>query len=193
MSDWDWKFINSFAPWLSAVGTLTSATIALFLGLRKPKAKLRCACSKYLILEPGRKNENPDKILKILIVNEGHVPVTVTGFGFSIGWRFTKWHTYFIIPDDPIYQDRYTIRLDHAERAEFNRVYGIWLASVAAIALPKKQDVPKCLAKNYFGTLRGYVYSTTGTSEFSISKEILDEIHSTYLKSYEQEKERGLI
>jgi hypothetical protein len=37
----EWQFVNSFAPWLSAAGTIFAASIALYVALRKPATKLK--------------------------------------------------------------------------------------------------------------------------------------------------------
>jgi hypothetical protein len=35
-----WRFINTFAPWLSAIGTLTAVAVSLYLARRSDRQKL---------------------------------------------------------------------------------------------------------------------------------------------------------
>lgn len=81
-----WLFINSFAPWLSAVGTVLISGIALWLSVRDRKVQLRATLSSGVIPQ-----ENP-LVLNFCVytlscVNVGPRQVSVTNYH----WRYRKY------------------------------------------------------------------------------------------------------
>ncbi len=47
------KLINSFAPWFAAIGTIGAASMALYLGLRRDRIKLRVSAIHKLFQWEG--------------------------------------------------------------------------------------------------------------------------------------------
>tara|TARA_R110001606_G_scaffold346892_4_gene496038 strand:+ start:65811 stop:66380 length:570 start_codon:yes stop_codon:yes gene_type:complete len=81
-----WLFINSFAPWLSAAGTVLISGIALWLSARDRKVQLRATFSNGVI-----PNEN-SHVLNLFVytlscVNVGPRQVSVTNYH----WRYRKY------------------------------------------------------------------------------------------------------
>ena len=73
----EWKYINTFAPWLSAIGTISAVMVSLFLA-RKDKPKLKTNTSikvlisemfdnnpRYLIIEVANIGIRPTKIIAL--------------------------------------------------------------------------------------------------------------------------------
>lgn len=76
-----WRFINTFAPWLSAIGTLSAVAVALYLSRRDRRLRLEVSAGRRLIITQGV--GEPQTYLAIKVVNVGHREAEVT----SIGWR----------------------------------------------------------------------------------------------------------
>ena len=79
-----WEFINTFSPWLSAVGTLAAVLVSLYLAGRDRRIKLRISAGHRLIVSQGLPGE-PSDYLAIHIVNIGHRETQITGLGWKIG------------------------------------------------------------------------------------------------------------
>lgn len=47
-----WKFVNSFAPWLSAIGTLSAVIVAIYLARRDKFVRLKCAAGIRMLIGP---------------------------------------------------------------------------------------------------------------------------------------------
>ena len=50
-----WKFINTFAPWVSALGTTAAVIVSLYLALRTARVKIRVGSGIYQMLGLGQK------------------------------------------------------------------------------------------------------------------------------------------
>jgi hypothetical protein len=77
----DWTFINTFAGWLSAVGTLLAVVVSLYLAMRDFRIRLRVNVGiRKLFVGAGTHNveDAPDFII-ISVANVGRRPAKVTG------------------------------------------------------------------------------------------------------------------
>lgn len=83
----DWRFINTFAPWLSAVGTISAVVVSLYLSTRD-KPKLKITNSIQLLITPGL-DEVP-RYLMIKVANIGIRPTKVVAVGWKEGLFFKK-------------------------------------------------------------------------------------------------------
>jgi hypothetical protein len=80
-----WKFINTFAPWLSAIGsTLSAVATSLWLAQRDRRVKLSVRASLRIWLIPGGGPGHGYRFVSVNVINQGRRPATVSG----IGWRF---------------------------------------------------------------------------------------------------------
>lgn len=64
----DWKFINSFAPWLSALGTLLAVAVSLYISFSTRKINLKISSGIYTFNENG--------------IDEDYLGIQVTNIGF---------------------------------------------------------------------------------------------------------------
>jgi hypothetical protein len=88
-----WKFINTFAPWLSAIGTTAAVWVSLYLA-RQQRMRLDVSAGHRLIFTPGQKAPHPEYLV-IRIVNIGHREAQITNIGWKVGF-FKKQRQYAI-------------------------------------------------------------------------------------------------
>jgi hypothetical protein len=79
-----WRFINTFAPWLSALGTLIAVAASLVIARRVHSNRLTVSVGARLLLESGRA-ANDNLFMTIIVTNTGPRPLTVTGAGWRVG------------------------------------------------------------------------------------------------------------
>ena len=76
-----WQFINTFAPWLSALGTISAVIVSLYLATQDRRVRLKVHASVQVLIEPGRSRE----FIGVSAVNIGRRETTITGIGWKIG------------------------------------------------------------------------------------------------------------
>lgn len=92
-----WQFINTFAPWLSAVGTITAVIVSLYLASTRSKIKLSITAGHRVLAGLGT-GHFPDYLM-IKIVNAGFRTARVTGVGWQVG-LFKKEYAVQIVDKD---------------------------------------------------------------------------------------------
>ncbi|MFT3800810.1 MAG: hypothetical protein QM766_06270 [Burkholderiaceae bacterium] len=80
-----WDLINGFANWLSAIGSIAAALMALYIANRSSKPSARLSVGHRIIIEQGQKGPFPEYLV-FQIVNTGDRPITITSIGWKIGW-----------------------------------------------------------------------------------------------------------
>lgn len=119
--EYDWKLINSFAPWLSAIGTLLAVITSLYLA-RRENPKLRVTTSVQVLISEAIEG-NP-KYFIIEIVNIGIRPVKITGVGWTIGLFKKKSFIQMVGKDSEdlvsqMYSSDYPVTLNDGEEAKW--------------------------------------------------------------------------
>lgn len=79
-----WMFINSFAPWLSAVGVISAVLVSLHLARRDKNIRLEVSAGHRLIATPGEPGPYPEYLV-IHIVNIGHRDAQLINIGWKVG------------------------------------------------------------------------------------------------------------
>jgi hypothetical protein len=79
-----WKFINSFAPWLSAIGSLSAVFLALYLSRQDKRVRLDVSVGHRLMITPGQAGPHPE-YLAIKIVNIGHREAQISNLTWKTG------------------------------------------------------------------------------------------------------------
>lgn len=74
-----WQCYNSFAPWLSAIGTITISALALWLSMRDKVVRLEGYFSKVIISSNGNKSSQFEGYA-LVFVNIGTRDVEVTSY-----------------------------------------------------------------------------------------------------------------
>lgn len=84
LSGAEWSFINSFANWVAAIGTVSAVIVSLYLALNtsRPKAKLSIDIRNIIDLEH---NGDYPEIVSIKMVNTGERLIHITNLGWKLG------------------------------------------------------------------------------------------------------------
>lgn len=84
MSDRElWKFINTFAPWFSALGSLAAVITALYLARRERTVDLKITAGVRVVAAPP---QSPEWCVYVEVVNRGRRRAVVDG----IVWRLPR-------------------------------------------------------------------------------------------------------
>jgi len=110
-----WQFINTFAPWLSAVGTLAAVIVSLYLARKRDTPKARLLVYDIMVVTAGD-TRPPPHYVQFRVVNEGDRRVRIT----QIGWRyglFKKHHCVQLYEDS--LSSKLPIELEHGQEAQW--------------------------------------------------------------------------
>ena len=99
-----WNFINSFAPWFSALGTLCAVLVSLYLAFRTSRPRVRVSCSIVRAIPTGQRLGDGAEFFQIRVVNRGFREVVVSG----IMWkqRGLRRRSYVVFPPDDPYSTK---------------------------------------------------------------------------------------
>lgn len=113
-----WKFINTFAPWLSAIGTISAVALSLHLARRDKNVRLEVSAGhRIMVTQAGDSEEPSPEYLFISIVNVGHREAQLTNIGWKAG-IFKKKHAIQTIINNE-YSNTLPIRLKDGEEARY--------------------------------------------------------------------------
>lgn len=109
-----WQFINTFAPWFSALGTISAVITSLYLATKNRRLDLKVQASMQTIVQTG---VPPRHCVGISVVNMGGREATIT----SLGWRFGLFRKTNLlqVPGIPQYSSTLPARLRDGESATF--------------------------------------------------------------------------
>lgn len=79
-----WTFINTFAPWFSAFGTILAVIVSLYLALSERRIKIKINVSHNIVVSENIKGPFPE-VLSIYVTNTWHRPVTITSLYWKCG------------------------------------------------------------------------------------------------------------
>jgi hypothetical protein len=79
-----WRFINTFAPWLSAIGTIAAVFLSLYLARQDRKIFLKVSAGHRIIVGHGVEKPYPE-YLSICVVNIGHRDAQIINIGWKAG------------------------------------------------------------------------------------------------------------
>ena len=111
----DWEFINTFAGWFSAIGTLIAVIVALYIANRSIRHKVRAWAGHRISIGPGSNEPYPELIV-FGIVNKGERPLVISHIGWKVG-LFKKRHA--IQRYDESMSSKLPIKLEHGEEANW--------------------------------------------------------------------------
>lgn len=158
-----WKFVNSFAPWLSAIGSLSAVGFALYLARQDKRVRLYVSVGHRLLVTQGLTEPHPS-YLSIRIINVGHREAQISNLTWKTG-IFRKAHAIQTVSRDDMSSPMPTRIKDGEEANYFVRLDddNDWLGNFIEDFLPDKYWLRLKLAR-----LR--VHTTIG-SEFSAKLE----------------------
>jgi hypothetical protein len=111
-----WRFINTFAPWFSAVGTLSAVVLSLYLARRDKNVRLKVSAGHRIIVGPGSQEPYPE-YLSIYIVNIGHRDAQIINIGWKVGIFKKRYAVQSAINDGM--SSTIPVRLKDGEEAKF--------------------------------------------------------------------------
>lgn len=155
-----WQFVNTFADWVSAVGTVAAVWVSLWLARNASRPKGRVNANVMLIAGNG---ELSPHFLDISVANTGDRPFTVTGVGWRVGLPFARRYAYQKTEGAPDYarSDPLPLELQIGRRASWRidlaRVYKdtTWAQHFARGFLGKRPAIA-------LWTLRVQAFTSTG-------------------------------
>lgn len=83
---WDretWRFINSFAPWLSALGTLTAVVVSLYLATMQNRLRVRVVAARTRLVAMGQRVGEGERVVTVEVTNLSRRPLKL----ISVYWR----------------------------------------------------------------------------------------------------------
>ena len=113
----DWKFINTFAPWLSAIGTLLAVVVSLYLAYTSRRQKLKPTVSITFMVTQGQKEKIYPEYVSLKAINIGHTKVKITNIGWNVG--FLKKRTFLQTNPKNIYSSEIPITIEEGEEASW--------------------------------------------------------------------------
>lgn len=78
-----WRFINTFADWFAAIGSILAAVVALYIASRATRLYAQVSVGHRLLITTGESGPPPEYVW-FRIVNKGDRTIRVT----QIGWRW---------------------------------------------------------------------------------------------------------
>lgn len=79
-----WRFVNSFAPWFSAIGSLSAVAFALYLARQDKRVRLDVTIGHRLLVTQGVAGPYPS-YLAIKVTNIGHREAQISNLTWKTG------------------------------------------------------------------------------------------------------------
>jgi hypothetical protein len=115
LSKSEWELINSFANWLSAIGTLAAVVVSLYLASRYARPQAKLTVGHRIAIEPGVKDFYPEYI-QFHVVNTGERPITITQIGWKVGLRKKR---YAVQMFETLASSPLPVELSHGQEAKW--------------------------------------------------------------------------
>lgn len=143
-----WDFINSFANWISAFGTVGAVVVSLWLALRPERITLSVSAGIRVVIIPGVQVA-PARFITISAVNRGKRVAKVTGIGWAYGGRRRKnRRTLLQLPGDPRdgMSSPIPVLLDDGQQAQWMFPKEAWM-----------EQIDKLYSEDWRKTIRSFV------------------------------------
>lgn len=164
---------GSVADWVSGIGSLSAAAVALYVSRFSQRVRLRGYCGHRLIIGSGQPQI---EVFSVSVTNISQRPTIITNIGFSCGiW---KWKRYGIITfmEDDISQG-IPKPLSDGETGSWNVRLG--LENVWAKELVEKFEMTPFLVK----TLRIHIHTSNGGTTKLKPENNFNEILTPFIKA----------
>jgi hypothetical protein len=171
LSQQQWEFINGFANWIAAIGTVAAVIISLYLALSSNKPKAKLSVGVRVMFTPGDSGPHPAFVV-VKLVNLGDRPIHINSLGWKSG-LFKKKYALQIVHATPFSQGL-PVSLEHGKEAQWHIPTdmrdGGWYKYLASGFLLSN-------SKKAIKTLRIIAYTSTG-HEFVAKPEtsLIDEL-----------------
>lgn len=112
-----WQFVNTFAPWLSAFGTIAAVVTALYLARRADKIRLQLRVGIRMVAVRGGGEDHGKEYVWVSITNLGRRKAHITHmFWKPVPWR--KSGLIWIAPENQ-YSSKFPTTIDDGESANY--------------------------------------------------------------------------
>lgn len=133
-----WDFVNSFANWISAIGTCGAVIVSLWLASRPDRIALQVSASIRVAIIPGVSTP-PVRYVSITAVNTGRRIAKITSIGWTYGGRTARSSKHlFQVPGDQ--GDGMTspmpVILDDGQQAQWMFEKAQWLTQLHKLYSP---------------------------------------------------------
>lgn len=113
----DWQFINSFADWFAALGTVAAVVTSLYLARRQERPHLTVHAGIYQLFTVGEKRGSPSEYVQIKATNTGFREVTITGIVWRAG--FFRKLNFIQLPPSNVFSASVPTKIGHGEEATY--------------------------------------------------------------------------
>jgi hypothetical protein len=176
-----WKFINTFAPWLSALGTLAVVITSLYLAMRDRRIRLKVKAGFRRIVAIGQTLNQGANVISIYVTNTGYRSVTIIGLYWKFG-IFRK-RIYEQTPGYDFNSSSLPVKLADGEEASYHIPEIFFKRNLTTL----EQGISKEYLKLGVKFIKIGVYTTLGkTFEYTIEKGLQTWfINNLYIKDRE--------
>ncbi len=120
-----WEFVNTFAPWLAAIGTLAAVVTSLYLAMRDRRIRLNVGAGVRKIATMGQTVDQGADVISIYVTNIGYRSATVTGLFWKCG--VFKKTIFEIIPGNDFHSSTLPVKLVDGEEASYRIPQNLFL------------------------------------------------------------------
>lgn len=152
-----WEFINSFAPWLSALGTIAAVITSLYLARRGDRITLKVTLGIRQVAVQGGGPEHGRELVWLNVTNLGRRAATIT----QLYWRPAPWRkrgAIWLAPQN-VYSSPFPITLVDGQTANYTLLVEEFCANFGDYAREVFSGIRGVLRLRM---LRIYVYTSTG-------------------------------
>jgi len=111
-----WEFVNTFAPWFSALGTIAAVVVSLYLVRARRPIKLEIRAGHRIIVGSVPEGKYPE-FLFINAINVGHRAANITNVGWKTGFLKTNHAIMFVQKDT--YSSGLPVKIEDGEEAKW--------------------------------------------------------------------------
>lgn len=131
-----WRFINTFADWFAAIGSIMAAVVALYIASRASRIYAKASVGHRIVIAVGDRGPPPEFVM-FKIVNNGDRPIRITG----IGWRWGLFKRRYAMQNySQVESSTLPVELSHGQEANwpvpFALKSGPWIAKFADMLQP---------------------------------------------------------
>jgi hypothetical protein len=154
-----WTFINSFAPWLAAIGTIAAVVTSLHLARRADRLDLELSVGIWAIAVQGGGPEHGTEQFRVSVTNLGRRPATLT----QLYWRTVPWRKAGCVWIAPVnsYSSEFPKTLSDGEAANYLIPIDHFLKSFGGYSQENFSGVLGWVRLRF---LRFYVSTSTGAT-----------------------------
>jgi len=116
MTQEEWKFVNTFAPWFSAIGTLLAVIVSLYFSYSSRKISLMISASIFDFFQEGQ--QETEEYILIQITNTSYKDVIIKNFNWEFGLFKKRYVIVGFNTVDPIKSTSLPVKLKEGEMAQ---------------------------------------------------------------------------